>query len=134
MFDVQCSLHRERIASIPRLISFLELNPFLTELCGFTDGIPDATVFYRFLNETEHSMLEGIHIDINQQLIDAKAVTLEQFTMDSKPVMAPTKDNNSKNSKRSRNKHKKINRNPDATLGYYSQLEMSGGTKRTDFF
>jgi hypothetical protein len=42
--------------------------------------------------------------------------------MDSKPVLAATREKNFKNpSRNTKNKAKKPKRNPAATLGYYSQ-------------
>ena len=128
--------HREEIKSIPRLIRFLESNPALTEMCGFTMGhLPDSSQFYRFLKEIPNSILQKVHLSINKQLIDKGAVTLDTFVMDSKPVMAATKENNNKNTSRNiHNKNKKPRRNPQATLGYYSHYEKSDGTKINEYF
>lgn len=127
--------HREQLKTVPDLIRFLDTQPMLTEMCGFTAGaLPDATQFYRFLKSTPNSILQQLHLTVNQELINEKAIALDQFAGDSKPVMAATKHNNIKNPSRSRDKHRKIRRNPDATLGYYSTLKRSDGTKHTEFF
>jgi hypothetical protein len=55
--------------------------------------------------------------------------------MDSKPVMAATRENNFKNPKRNtRNKNKKPKRNPSAALGYYSYQEIDGKKDNYIFF
>ena len=127
--------HLEEIKSVPRLIEFLDAHPIPTEMCGFKiGGLPDETQFYRFLKKTRNSDLQHIHLQVNRELIDEEAVTLEQFNIDSKPVKAATKHNNMKNSRRSRKKNKKIRRNPEATLGYFSYRRKSDGSKQTEFF
>jgi len=136
MFRAFIVKHREEIKSVPRLIHFLESNPALAEMCGFTMGhLPDSSQFYRFLKEIPNSVLQKVHLSINKQLIDKGAVTLDTFIMDSKPVMAATKENNNKNPGRNiHNKNKKPRRNPQATLGYYSHCEKSDGTKTNEYF
>ena len=55
--------------------------------------------------------------------------------MDSKPVMAATKDNNLKNPNRNTtNKEKKPKRNPSATLSYYSYQNINGQKKNQIFY
>ena len=128
--------HREEIKSIPRLIEFLDANPILTEMCGFTMGcLPDESQFYRFFKEVPNKFLQNIHLSINKCLIEKGAVTLDIFIMDSKPVKAATKENNHKNPNRNlTNKNKKPRRNPQAALGYYSHYEKSDGSKTSEFF
>jgi len=90
-------------------------------------SLPDETQFYRFINKTPNSVFEKIHLEINRRLIDQGVVSLDTFIIDSKPVMAATKENNLKNpSRNSRNKNKKPKRNPAATLSYYSYQKISG--------
>jgi hypothetical protein len=115
--------HRERIDSIPRLIDHLKGNPILSELCGFPNGIlPDASQFYRFLQHTRHSVFERILHAVNKTLIEKKAISLDTFILDSKPVLAATKENNPKNVDRNiTKKEQKPKRNPDATLGYLAK-------------
>lgn len=115
--------HRERITSIPRLIDHLKGNPILSELCGFPNGIlPDASQFYRFLQHTRHSVFERILHDVNKTLIEKKAISLDTFILDSKPVLAATKENNPKNPDRNiTQKKQKPKRNPDAALGYLAK-------------
>jgi hypothetical protein len=63
------------------------------------------------------------------------AVTLEQFAIDSKPVLAASRENNPKNPNRNTtNKHKKPKRNPQATLGYYSHQRKPHGSKNVEYF
>ena len=120
--------HLEQIKSVPRLIEFLDAHPVLTEMCGFKMGsLPDETQFYRFLKETPNSFMQGIHIEVNRKLIKEDALSLDTFLIDSKPVMAATKENNFKNPKRnSKDKSKKPKRNPGATLSYYSYQQLPG--------
>lgn len=127
--------HFERIKSIPKLIEILDANPILSDLCGFQTGsIPEETKFYRFLNNTPNSVIKEIHRKLNQRLIENGIATLDTFIMDSKPVMAATRENNFKNpSRNTKNKAKKPKRNPAATLGYYSYQEIPG-SKQYLFF
>ena len=128
--------HREEIKSIPRLIDFLDANPVLAEMCGFTMGcLPDESQFYRFHKEIPNGTIQNIHHSINKCLIKKGAVTLDTFIVDSKPVKAATKENNHKNPGRNlTNKDKKPRRNPQSTLGYYSYHEKSDGSKKIEFF
>ena len=126
----------EQKKSIPQLIEYLEAIPPLQELCGFDLGcLPDASKFYRFLSSTNNSVLKEIFYNNNQTLIDNDIITFEKLVIDSKPVMAATKENNLKNPNRnSRNKHKKPIRNPWATLGYYSCQVINGKKENMLFF
>lgn len=123
--------HLEQIKYVPRLIEFLDANPVLTKMCGFKMGsLPDETQFYRFIQKTPNSVFEKIHLKINRKLVDQGIVTLDTFIMDSKPVMAATRENNFKNPNRNcRDKKKKPKRNPAATLGYYSYQKLPGDNK-----
>lgn len=123
--------HLEQIKSVPRLIEFLDAHPVLSEMCGFKMGLlPDETQFYRFIKKTPNSVFENIHLEINRKLIDQGIVSLDTFIIDSKPVMAATRENNFKNPNRnSRDKKKKPKRNPAATLGYYSYQKLPGTNK-----
>ena len=105
-------------------------------MCGFSMGsLPDASQFLRFLSDTPHILLEKLFLSINQKLIDNEVISLNHFIIDSKPVMAATRENNFKNPKRnSRNKNKKPIRNPSATLGYYSYQEINGKKDNYIFF
>ena len=115
--------HRERITSIPRLIDHLKGNPILAEMCGFPNGIlPDESQFYRFLGQTKHSIFSDLLLTHNKALIEKKALSLDTFILDSKPVLAATKENNPKNPDRNlTKKDQKPARNPDATLGYLAK-------------
>lgn len=128
--------HLEQIKTVPRLIEFLDAHPVLTEMCGFDMGnLPDESQFYRFLKETPNSLIEKIHLRHNRELVEEGIASLDKFIMDSKPVMAATRQNNFKNPKRNtRNKHKKPKRNPSATLGYYSYQEVNGKKDNYIFF
>jgi len=128
--------HLEEIKSIPRLIEFLDAHPMLTEMCGFPMGcLPDESQFYRFIKEVPNGLIQEIHIRINKILIDKGMVTLDTFTIDSKPVKAATRENNLKNPNRNTtDKNKKPRRNPQATLHYYSYQKKTDGTKTFEFF
>jgi len=128
--------HLEQIKSIPRLIEFLDAHPVLTEMCGFYMGvIPDETQFYRFLNKTPNSVFEKIHLEINRKLIAQGIISLDTFIIDSKPVMAATRENNLKNHNRNiRDKTRKPKRNLAATLGYYSHQKVAGQKQYTLFW
>jgi hypothetical protein len=128
--------HLEGIKSIPRLLEFLDAHPVLAEMCGFKMGaIPDESQFYRFMQKTPNSVFEKLHLKINHKLVDQGIVTLDTFIMDSKPVMAATRENNFKNPNRNcRDKKKKPKRNPTATLGYYSYQKFSEENKSIFFW
>jgi transposase len=125
----------EQIKSISQLREYLIALPPLQELCGFDLGcLPDESKFYRFLSKTKNSVLKDIFYKNNQILIDNDIITLDTFILDSKPVMAATKENNFKNPNRnSRDKTKKPLRNPWATLCYYS-CQVNNGKKENMMF
>jgi len=126
----------EQIKSIPQLIEYLVALPPLQELCGFDLGcLPDASKFYRFLSNTNNSVIKEIFYKNNQTLIDNCLITFDKLIIDSKPVMAATRENNLKNPNRnSRNKHKRPIRNPWATLSYYSCQVINGKKENMLFF
>ena len=126
----------EQIKSIPQLIEYLVALPPLQELCGFDLGcLPDESKFYRFLSNTNNSVIREIFYNNNQTLIDNCLITFDKLIIDSKPVMAATKENNLKNPNRnSRNKHKRPTRNPWATLSYYSCQVINGKKENMLFF
>ncbi len=128
--------HLEQIKSIPRLIEFLDAHPVLTEMCGFKmSSIPDETQFYRFQKDTPNSMFEKTHLEVNRNLVDQGIASLDTFIMDSKAVMAATRENNCKNPNRNiRDKNRKPKRNPEATLGYYSHQKIAGQKQYTLFW
>lgn len=136
MFKAFIVKHLEEIKSVPKLIEFLDAHPILTEMCGFNMGcLPDESQFYRFLHDIPNSLLENVHHTINKELVDKEIISLEHFIMDSKPVMAATRDNNFKNPKRNtRDKNKKPKHNPSATLSYYSYQEIGGKKDNYIFF
>lgn len=126
----------EEIKSIPRLIEFLDAHPMLTEMCGFPMGrLPDESQFYRFIKEVPNEHIQEIHIKINKVLIDKGMATFNTLAIDSKPVKATTHENNPKNLNRStKDKSKKLRRNPQANLHYYSYQKKTDGTKTFEFF
>jgi len=136
MFRAFIVKHLEGIKSVPRLIEFLDAHPVLTEMCGFDMGhLPDASQFYKFLTSTDTSVIEKLHHSVNQELIEQDIVSLSHFIMDSKPVMAATRDNNFKNPHRNvRDKNKTPHRNLSATLSYYSYQEVNGKKDHFIFF
>lgn len=126
----------EKIKSVPKLIRFLKDEPILCELCGFqAKGLPDESQFYRLLGKTNNSILQKIHQTVNQKLIEEKIISSKYFIMDSKPVMAATRENNFKNPKRNAtNKKRKPKRNASAALSYYSYQEVTGKKNNFIFF
>jgi hypothetical protein len=128
--------HLERIKSVPQLIDYLQAIPPLQEMCGFGLGsMPDETQFYRFLKKIKNSILKEIHTNLNKILIEKGCLAMDQFIMDSKPVMAATKENNFKNPNRNTmNKNKIPKRNPRATLSYYSCQMVNDNQKNMLFF
>jgi hypothetical protein len=128
--------HLEGIKSVPLLMDFLISFPALLEMCGFAIGnLPDETQFYRFLKNTKNSTLKAIHQKHNALLIQHDIIALDEFILDSKPVMAATKENNLKNPNRNTTQKNKIpKRNPRATLSYYSCQIINDHKKNMLFF
>ena len=128
--------HLEGIKSVPELIRYLNSIPPLAEMCGFELGnLPDESQFYRFLKKTKNSTLKQIHKLANDSLIEKGLLSLDEFMLDSKPVMAATRENNFKNPNRNTtNKTKKPKRNPRATLSYYSCQVINGKKQNMIFF
>ena len=124
-----------QLNSIPRLVGYLKDHPFICDLCGFDSyRVPDATQFYRLLKTLDTSQLHKLLADINNQFYDLSHISIRNISIDSKPVLAPTRENNPKYHRRNlTNKHKKPRRNPDATLGYYATHIEYTGEKITDF-
>ena len=116
--------HLEQIKSVPRLIEFLDSQPILAEMCGFKMGVlPDETQFYRFIQRTPNSVFEKLHLEINRRLVDQGLATLTTFIIDSKPVLAATRDNNFKNPNRNcRDKKKKYGLNRHQCYCLFSNI------------
>ncbi len=129
-------MHLEEIKSVPRLIEFLDAHPVLTEMCGFSMGnIPDNSQFYRFLGKTKNSTLQSIMHQVITGLIDQGIVSMDTLMIDSKAIMAASKENNFKNPTRnSMNKQVQPKRNPQATLHYYSHEKLPEKKKITLFW
>jgi len=127
--------HLEQIKSVLQLIRYLGSIPPLAEMCGFDLGVlPDESQFYRFLKDTNNSVLKAIHKTANDLLIEKGVISLDQFIIDSKPILAATKENNFKNPGRNTtHKAKKPRHNPRATLNYYS-CQVIGGKKQNMIF
>lgn len=128
--------HLQGIKSVPALIDFLDAHPALTEMCGFNMGsLPAPSQFYRFLSNTNNSTLQNLHHSTIKDLFDKNVISKDILIIDSKPVMAATRENNFKNPKRNtRNKNRKAKHNPAATLGYYSYQTVSGKKDNFIFF
>jgi len=128
--------HLEGIKSVPLLIDYLNSIPPLLEMCGFElANLPDESQFYRFLQKTKNSTLKTVHQKANELLIEGDFASLDEFILDSKPVMAATKENNFKNPRRNtRDKTKKPRRNPRATLSYYSCQVVNGQKQDMIFY
>ena len=126
----------QQYKTIPSLLEELDSRPVLVQLCKFENGnLPDATVFYRFLSETKNSLLQKLHEKLNKALLELGIISLGEFAVDSKPVLAPTRENNPKNPGRNTtNKKKKPKRNPSATLCYYSYQTVDGKKGNYIFF
>jgi len=128
--------HLERIKTVPELLDYLNAIPPLAEMCGFELGhLPDETQFYRFLKKTQNSTLKAVHQKANDVLIQDGLISLDEFILDSKPVLAATRENNFKNPNRNtRDKTRKPKRNPRATLSYYSCQVINGKKENMIFF
>jgi hypothetical protein len=86
-----------QLKSIPRLITYLKDNPFICDLCGFdSHRVPDATQFYRLLNFLDTSKLHLLLANINNQYYHTSHSSIRSVSIDSKPVLAPTRQNNPK--------------------------------------
>ena len=128
----------EGIKSVPKLIEFLQNHPIIANFCGFDHNkpLPDDSQFYRFLKKIKNSTLKNIVYSRNKKLIEKNIINLDIFIIDSKPILASTKENNPKNPRRNTtNKNKKPKRNPEATLSYFSyQLSSKDNSKQFFFF
>lgn len=124
-----------QLKSIPRLVTYLKDNPFICDLCGFDHHrVPDASQFYRLLKSLDTSKLHQLLANTNNQYYDISHTLIRNISIDSKPVLAPTRENNPKYHQRNlTDKHKKPKRNPDAALGYYATHIEYTGEKITDF-
>jgi len=122
----------ERIKYFSDMIRDIESRPAIAMLMGFTPGkLPDASQFSRFLSSTNNSEIEAVMHSAAQLMIEAGHVSTDILIGDSKPVRANTMHNNPKNPSRSLEKDRKIERNPAASLGYYSYIKQScPGKKR----
>jgi len=111
-----------QLKSIPRLVTYLKDNPFVCDLCGFDSyRIPDETQFYRLLHSLDTDKIHQLLVNINNQYYDISHTSIRNVSIDSKPVLAPTRENNPKYHQRNlTNKNKQPKHNPDATLRYYA--------------
>ena len=121
----------EGYRSIPKLIRELESKPYFSKyILGFRSTIPHNSQFYRFINSFDAEELRKILAQVAREKTDIKKIAL-----DSKPVMANTKDNNPKSFSRNlSDKNKKPRRNSDATLGFYSKSNDENTNKETVVF
>ena len=86
-----------QLKSIPRLITYLKNNPFVCDLCGFDSyRIPDETQFYRLLHSLDTDKIHQLLVNINNQYYDLSHTSIRNVSIDSKPVLAPTRENNPK--------------------------------------
>ena len=124
-----------QLKSIPRLITYLKDNPFVCDLCGFDSyRIPDETQFYRLLHSLDTDKIHQLLVNINNQYYDISHTSIRNVSIDSKPVLAPTRENNPKYHQRNlTNKNKQPKHNPDATLRYYATHIEYTEEKITDF-
>jgi hypothetical protein len=130
--------HFQSIKSVPELLRDLESRPILAEMCGFIHGrLPDESRFYEFLKKTNNSKFQEVLHASGKILLTKDIISLDILIADSKPIKANTKHNNPKNPNRSLAKSKKIKRNPNATLSYYSYIKQptaTGSSKKFTFF
>jgi hypothetical protein len=132
--------HLERIDSMPQLARQINANPVLADLCGFDTELPedDPTVFYRFLKHTPNSQIQNLMHRTVKTLIDSGELSDDVLIVDSKPILAATRQNNPKNPRRKLTSSlDRPKRNPQATLGYYSYQKLETGdgqNKRMQFF
>jgi len=123
-----------RLKSIPALIEYLKDNPFISDLCGFDNyRIPDNTQFYRLISSLNTGQLADLLAQIDNEIYKLSHSSIQSISVDSKSVLAPTRQNNPKHHNRNlTNKHKKPKRNPEATLGYYATHVDHTGERITD--
>lgn len=127
---------QEQIPSIPKLIWFLQNQPYLTKyIIGFKSTIPDQAVFYRFLNEFPGSKIQQLIADTNLRTFKQTDAKIETTSTDSKPIKANTKENNPKNFNHNlSDKNKKPKRNEQATLSHFSSTNDINGKVKKEFF
>lgn len=106
----------EGYRSIPKLIRELESKPYFSKyILGFRSTIPHNSQFYRFINSFDAEELRKILAQVAREKTDIKKIAL-----DSKPVMANTKDNNPKSF--SRNLSDKNKKDHDIAIQLYCKL------------
>ena len=119
--------HLEGYKFTSQLVQLLKNNPEIAYLCGFHDSIPDDAIFYRFLNNSQlYKNLYPIFTNIVLYLFNHNIISTSILAVDSKPVKAYTKFNNTKFfnpacTKSPHNLCKKSNRNSQATLSFFSK-------------
>ncbi len=127
--------HLERINTIPDLRYYLKSNPVLLAMCSFKNNkVPHQSQFYRFLKSTKTSDIENIMIANNNGLIEQNVISADTFILDSKPILANTKENNPKNPSPNRKKNKKPKRNPQASFCYFATETFGNNKKLIKFF
>lgn len=126
----------ERIPSIPELIWRLQNEPYLSKyIIGFKTTIPNESQFYRFLKKFHTAKIEHLIAKINKHTLKLLGKNINTVIIDSKPIIANTKENNPKNFNHNlSDKNKKPKRNEQATLSYFSSTNDINGKKRIIFF
>ena len=125
-----------RIAQITDLMEYLDNNRLLAHYCGFNimEPLPSYWTYVRFLRQLDNAGLKSVMADLVRQLYELGVVDTSFIGLDSTPVMANTKQNNSKSfakNKFSKENHSKSD--PDCALGIHSASNQHN-ERRYEFY
>lgn len=127
---------REGYRSIPQLIRELKAKPYFSQhVLGFKSTIPEESTFYRFLQRFSHQAIQTLCAQVNLKKLDLSSLELETIAIDSKPIVANTKENNPKcfvHNLSDKTKHPK--RNEEAALGFLTSTNDINGKANTIFY
>ena len=126
----------EHVPSIKKLIYFLKNNLYLSKyVVGFRDTIPHSSKFTRFLKDFPSDKILQLMANVNKQTYKEENKSISTIAIDSKPIIANTKENNPKNFYHNlSDKTKKPKKNEDATLHHFSSTNDINGRKKVVFF
>jgi hypothetical protein len=127
---------KEGYRSIPQLIRELEAKPYLsTHVLGFRNTIPESSTFYRFLKNFDSDQLLSICSKVNVKKFNDTGYQLETLAIDSKPIVANTKENNPKCFIHNLSDKTKLpKRSEESALGFMTSTNDINGKANTIYF
>jgi len=127
---------KEGYRSIPQLIRELEAKPFLsTYVLGFPGKLPDESTFYRFLKHFDFQKIIDLCAKANVKNLQQTGRKVNIVAIDSKPVVANTKENNPKSFIHNlTDKTILPSRSEESALGFYSSTNDINGKPKRNFY